>query len=98
MEICKREIEELLGTMVTEEQYQEALECAKNKQAYIFAATGRTVVLQSWYLLRLTEEYIRNLAFSQYTEKVCKGEVTSEGINKNKLYRGSANCISKRAT
>ena len=47
----KREVEELLGCEITDEQFEQAL--------------------QHWYLVKLTEEYVRNLAFSKFTMDLC---------------------------
>lgn len=59
----KREVEELLGCEITDEQFEEALKYARHKQEYIYQRERRQVVLQHWYLVKLTEEYVRNLAF-----------------------------------
>ena len=58
----KREVEELLGCEITDEQFEEALKYARHKQE---------VVLQHWYLVKLTEEYVRSLAFSKFTMDLC---------------------------
>ncbi|MCI9517434.1 MAG: hypothetical protein HFI79_11085 [Lachnospiraceae bacterium] len=70
--VSKREVEELLGCSVTEARFAEALEYAKKKQAYIYGRDGRGVTLQHWYLVRLTMEYVRNLAFSEFTQNLCR--------------------------
>ncbi len=36
---------------------------ARHKQEYIYQREHRQVVLQHWYLVKLTEEYVRSLAF-----------------------------------
>lgn len=73
MEIIKKqEVEELLKCRITNEQFEEALECAKQKQAYIYRLEQRPVVLQHWYLVKLTEEYVRSLAFSRFTMDLCR--------------------------
>lgn len=72
-DIVKREeIEELLGFKITDEQFVEALEYADRKQKYIYEQEKRAVVLQHWYLVKLTEEYVRSLAFSKFTMDLCK--------------------------
>ena len=43
--IRKEEVEELLGYGITDEQFQEALECAKHKQEFIYARDKSPVVL-----------------------------------------------------
>ena len=53
----KREVEELLGCEITDEQFEQALKYARHKQ--------------HWYLVKLTEEYVRNLAFSKFTMDLC---------------------------
>ena len=69
--VKKGEVEELLGYMITDEQFNEALEYARRKQKYIHSQEHSTVVLQHWYLVKLTEEYVRNLAFSKFTMDLC---------------------------
>lgn len=68
----KREVEELLGCEITDEQFEEALKYARHKQEYIYQRERRQVVLQHWYLVKLTEEYVRNLAFSKFTMDLCR--------------------------
>lgn len=71
-EVVKREeVEELLGCVITDEQFNEALEYAKRKQDYIYKLEHQPVVLQHWYLVKLTEEYVRSLAFSKFTMDLC---------------------------
>lgn len=68
----KREVEELLGCTITDEQFEEALKYAGHKQAYIYQREPRKVVMQHWYLVKLTEEYVRSLAFSKFTMDLCR--------------------------
>lgn len=68
----KKEVEELLGFEITDSQFNEALEYAKKKQAYIYEQEPREVVMQHWYLVRLTEEYVRSLALSKFTMDLCR--------------------------
>lgn len=70
--IKKEEVEQLLGQEITDEQFSEALEYAKNKRDYIHKTERRPVVLQHWYLVKLTEEYVRSLAFSKFTMDLCR--------------------------
>lgn len=70
-EITKQEVEEQLGQEITAEQFDEALEYARRKQEYIYDRERREVVLQHWYLVTLTVEYVRNLAFSRFTMDLC---------------------------
>ena len=51
----KREVEELLGCEITDEQFEQALKYARHKQKYIYQREQRKVVLQHWYLVKLTE-------------------------------------------
>ena len=66
-EVKRQEVEELLGFAITDELLQEALECVRRKQEYIYQLERRPVVLQHWYLVKLTEEYVRSLALSKFT-------------------------------
>ena len=70
--VKKEEVEELLGCEITDEQFEEALGYAKKKQEYIYRREQRAVVMQHWYLVKLTEEYVRNLAFSKFTMDLCQ--------------------------
>lgn len=69
--VKKTEVEELLKCAITDEQFQEALQYARKKQEYIFQQENRQEVMQHWYLIKLTEEYVRNLAFSRFTMDLC---------------------------
>ena len=71
-EVKRQEVEELLGFGITDEQLREALECVWRKQEYIYQRERRSVVLQHWYLVKLTEEYVRSLAFSKFTMDLCR--------------------------
>ena len=42
----KKEVEELLGCEITDEQFEEALKYARHKQEYIYQRERRQVVLQ----------------------------------------------------
>ena len=86
-EVKKEDVQELLGFDITDTQYEEALEYAKRKQQYIYDCEGRPGTLQHWYLAKLTEEYVRILAFSQYTLDLCR---TRHNMEKEH----SANCQS----
>ncbi len=65
--VTREEVEMLLGSSITDSMFGEALSYARRKQAYIYQREGREVVMQRWYLVKLTEEYARNLAFSKFT-------------------------------
>lgn len=69
--VKKEEVEELLKSKITDRQFQLALRYAREKQEYIYRQEHRPVVLQHWYLVCLTEEYVRNLAFSDFTMALC---------------------------
>ena len=68
----KKEIEELLKTEIPDSLFQEALEYAERKQKYIYSRNGNRAVMEHWYLAMLTEEYVRSLAFSQFTMDLCR--------------------------
>lgn len=70
-EVKKAEVEKLLGSGITDSMFDEALSYARKKQEYIYQNDGREVVLQHWYLVKLTEEYVRNLVFSKFTMELC---------------------------
>lgn len=72
MDVRKEEVEELLGHGLADAQFQKALGLARRKQGYIYGQEGRAVVLQHWYLVKLTEEYARGLAFSEFTAERCR--------------------------
>ncbi len=69
--VKKGEVEELLGCMITDEQFNKALGYARKKQEYIYNRDHRAVVLRHWYLVKLTEEYVRSLALSKFTMDLC---------------------------
>ena len=69
--VKRKEVEELLGYEITEKQFDKALEYAKRMQDYIYRQEHRAVVLQHWYLVKLTEEYVRSLALSKFTMDLC---------------------------
>lgn len=70
--VSKKEVEELLKYKITDKQFHEALEYAKKKQAYIYEQEPREVVMQHWYLVKLTEEYVRSLVLSKFTMDLCR--------------------------
>lgn len=69
--VKKGEVEELLGCMIIDEQFNKALGYARKKQEYIYNRDQRAVVLRHWYLVKLTEEYVRSLALSKFTMDLC---------------------------
>ena len=71
-EIKKAEVEKLLGGTITDSLFDQALRYAKQKQEYIYKNEKREVVLEHWYLVKLTEEYARNLVFSKFTMDWCQ--------------------------
>lgn len=70
--VKKEEVEELLKCEITSRQFEEALECASRKQDYIYKKEQQPVVLQHWYLVKLTEEYVKSLALSEFTMDLCR--------------------------
>lgn len=72
MEVTKKEVEELLECEISDELFTDALAYAKNKQAYSYEREKRDVILQHWYLVKLTEECVRALAFSRFTMDLCE--------------------------
>ena len=70
--VIKQEVEAMLGTQVDEEMFNKALSMAKAKQIYIYNQENRQVVLQDWYLVTLTKEYVISLAFSKFTMDLCE--------------------------
>lgn len=72
MQKMKQEVEDLLGFNITDCQFKEALEYAKKKQEYIYKQEPRQVVMQQWYLVKLTEEYVRSLVLSKFTMDLCR--------------------------
>ncbi len=72
IKVKKEEVEYLLGCGITDDQFREALVYAKRKQDFIYKHEGNPVVLQHWYLVKLTEEYVRSLAFSKFTMDLCR--------------------------
>ena len=71
-DVKKEDVEELLGIKITDGQFEEALTYARRKQEHIYRQENRLVVLQSWYLAKLTEEYVRSLALSRFTAQLCE--------------------------
>lgn len=71
-DIKKEEVEKLLGGVITDSQFSEALKNARKKQEYILQQEKRPVILQHWYLVKLVEEYVINLAFSNFTMDLCR--------------------------
>ena len=70
--VVREDVEELLGCEITDEQFEQALEYAIKKQVSIVKIEARPETLQNWYLIKLTEECVRNLAFSMYTMELCR--------------------------
>ena len=70
--VRRQEVEELLGYEIIDERFDEALGHARHKQEYIYKREQRPVVLQHWYLVKLTEEYARSIAFSRFTMELCE--------------------------
>jgi len=71
MSVTRSEVEEILCCKISNELFKRALKEAEHKQQYIYSQEHRSVVLQHWYLVKLTEEYVRSLAFSRFTMDLC---------------------------
>lgn len=71
-DVKKEEVEKMLGGVITDSQFAEALENARKKQEYIFQQEKRPVILQHWYLVKLVEEYVISLGFSKFTMDLCR--------------------------
>lgn len=69
--ISKARLETILGSSITDSAFEEALNCARQKQAYIYQREKREEVLQGWYLLELTKEYIKSITLSKFTLDLC---------------------------
>ncbi len=69
--VSKAEVENCLGYSMTTEQFIEALEYAKRKQAYILEYEKNLSVLQRWYLIEMVGEYVNRLGFSKFTMDLC---------------------------
>lgn len=70
--VKKSEVERMLGSSITDSQFEEALKYAARKQDFIYKREKNPVVLQNWYLAKLTEEYVKSLAFSRFTMDLCR--------------------------
>lgn len=70
--VRKEEVEEMLGCGITDMQFEEALKHARHKQEYLCQREWGGVVKQHWYLVKLTEEYVRSLALSKFTMDLCQ--------------------------
>lgn len=72
MEVTKKEVEELLGYEITDKQFEDGLAYAKKKQAFSYEREKKEVIMQHWYLVKLTEECVRALTFSKFTMDLCE--------------------------
>lgn len=71
-EISKPELEALFGNSITDSIFEEAVNSARCKQAYIYQHSKREEVLQRWYLLELIKEYVKSITFSRFTMDLCR--------------------------
>lgn len=62
----------MLKRTVPDGLFEKALGYARNKQDYIYNKEKRSVVLEDWYLIQLTKEYVIALEFSRFTEELCR--------------------------
>jgi hypothetical protein len=69
--VRKEEVEQRIGTNISDKDFQMALTQAEHKQEYIYSREHRLVVMQDWYLTELTVEYVISLAFSKMTQDIC---------------------------
>ena len=72
MRVTKSDVEGILRCKIDDGLFQRALKEARQKQKYIYSVEHRTVVLQHWYLVKLTEEYVRILDFAERTKDLCE--------------------------
>lgn len=91
MKVTKSEVEELLGCEVSDQLFNDALTYAKKKQQYSYERERRPVILQHWYLVKLTEECVRALAFSKFTMDLCE---TLNNIEKEHLVNDRSTPVS----
>lgn len=56
MRVTKSDVEGILRCKIDDGLFQRALKEARQKQKYIYSVEHRAVVLQHWYLVKLTEE------------------------------------------
>lgn len=72
MRVTRSEVEEILCCKISNELFEKALKVAKQKQRYIYSQERRSVILQHWYLVKLTEEYVRIIFFAEQTKHLCR--------------------------
>ena len=72
MGVTKEEVEDLLKLEISDDLFKQSLRYAEKKQNYIYSQNPRAIVLEHWYLTRLTMEYARSLAFSHFTMDLCE--------------------------
>lgn len=65
--VRQKDVERLIGYRITTKQFMKALKYARQKQECIYKREKREEVLQREYLVKLTAEYARYLAFSKFT-------------------------------
>lgn len=70
MRVTKSDEEGILRCKIDDGLFQRALNEARQKQKYILE--HKAVVLQYWYLVKLTEEYVRILDFAERTKDLCE--------------------------
>lgn len=72
VEKIKDNVEIILKKSLTQNEFEEAFKLAKKKQNYIYIRDNNKTVLQNWYLVALTAEYVRSLAFQRFTMDLCE--------------------------
>lgn len=78
-EVTMEELENWMNGTVSEQMFGNALEHAKHKQRYLFEQTGNEAVMQHWYLVQLTAEYVSSLTLSEYTMTLIKKQSQNGG-------------------
>ena len=88
--VTREEVESWCGCAVDECLFESALEHARHKQRYLFKQTGRSVIMQHWYLVQLTAEYAGSLALMEYTEALVRNRAgKAEREEKNGQFSSS---------
>lgn len=68
----KADVEELLGFEINDEVFEIALGYAKRKQKYLLEHYESKAPAESWYLCKLTEEFVHSILLSEETLDLCR--------------------------
>jgi hypothetical protein len=68
----KVDVEELLGFEIEDDVYEIALSYAKRKQRRLLENHESKAPAETWYLCKLTEEYVHSILLSEATLDLCK--------------------------